>query len=178
MRAKKIAPEYDMEPFARPQAYVRLAPTESSKGGSAGQRDLDMLDMVWLKLYNKKHPDARLDDETMEDMLFEFEQQAFNGAAREKSKIEDEEIELRTDTACDVCGLLEGEPGNEMVFCDGCDTCVHQFCYGVKAIPEGDWYAVAIGGPHRGLNIYTYIHARVCVCVSVCVSVCLSVCLN
>jgi len=140
MRAKKIAPEYDMEPFARPQAYVRLAPTESSKGGSAGQRDLDMLDMVWLKLYNKKHPDARLDDETMEDMLFEFEQQAFNGAAREKSKIEDEEIELRTDTACDVCGLLEGEPGNEMVFCDGCDTCVHQFCYGVKAIPEGDWY--------------------------------------
>lgn len=27
-----------------------------------------------------------------------------------------------------------------MVFCDGCDVCVHQACYGVQNIPEGKWY--------------------------------------
>ncbi len=58
------------------------------------------------------------------------------------------------------------EPGNEMVFCDGCDVCVHQVCivlllcvatscfiqsnvrclnmfqacYGVVNIPDGDWF--------------------------------------
>jgi uncharacterized membrane protein YgcG len=136
--AKKITPDHKMQPFTRPQAYVRLTPHSSDRRG--GLRDLDQLDMVWLGLYNTKHPDAPLDTNTMEDMLFEFEQQAFNGAVREKSKMEEEGIEHRCDTACDVCGLMEGADGNEMVFCDGCDTCVHQHCYGVEQIPEGDWY--------------------------------------
>lgn len=140
---KKITPEYELEPFRRSAAYVRYAKTERSDRQSAGLRDLDQLDMVWMELYNKKHrgnKEVQLDVDTMEDMLFEFEQQAYTGALREKSKIEDEGIEHRSDTTCDVCGLLDGEPGNEMVFCDGCDTCVHQICYGVKEIPEGDWF--------------------------------------
>lgn len=31
------------------------------------------------------------------------------------------------------------EEGNEMVFCDACNICVHQACYGITAIPEGSW---------------------------------------
>ena len=26
-----------------------------------------------------------------------------------------------------------------MVFCDHCDICVHQACYGVPNIPDGSW---------------------------------------
>ena len=33
----------------------------------------------------------------------------------------------------------DSEDGNEMVFCDKCDICVHQACYGVQTIPEGSW---------------------------------------
>jgi len=33
----------------------------------------------------------------------------------------------------------ESEDNNEMVFCDGCDICVHQACYGIQKIPEGSW---------------------------------------
>lgn len=29
--------------------------------------------------------------------------------------------------------------GNEMVFCDSCNICVHQICYGITKIPEGSW---------------------------------------
>ena len=48
-------------------------------------------------------------------------------------------IEFDDGIACNVCFALEGEDGNEMIFCDACDVCVHQACYGVQTIPDGDW---------------------------------------
>lgn len=33
----------------------------------------------------------------------------------------------------------DSEEGNEMVFCDCCNICVHQACYGITAIPAGSW---------------------------------------
>ncbi|XP_071550339.1 uncharacterized protein rno isoform X2 [Panulirus ornatus] len=33
----------------------------------------------------------------------------------------------------------DSEEGNEMVFCDSCNICVHQACYGITAIPSGSW---------------------------------------
>lgn len=52
-------------------------------------------------------------------------------ACEEKMRqaIETEEglgIEYDEDVVCDVCRSLEGEDGNEMVFCDKCNVCVHQ----------------------------------------------------
>lgn len=35
-------------------------------------------------------------------------------------------IEYDEDVVCDVCRSPEGEDGNEMVFCDKCNVCVHQ----------------------------------------------------
>ena len=34
----------------------------------------------------------------------------------------------------------DSEEMNEMVFCDKCNICVHQACYGITSIPEGKWY--------------------------------------
>lgn len=52
-------------------------------------------------------------------------------ACEEKMRqaIETEEglgIEYDEDVVCDVCRSPEGEDGNEMVFCDKCNVCVHQ----------------------------------------------------
>jgi len=33
----------------------------------------------------------------------------------------------------------DAEDGNEMVFCDSCNICVHQACYGITVIPDGEW---------------------------------------
>lgn len=33
----------------------------------------------------------------------------------------------------------ETEDGNEMVFCDRCNICVHQACYGITEIPDDEW---------------------------------------
>lgn len=67
-----------------------------------------------------------MDELTMESVLVELE-----SVCQEKMQqaIETEEglgIEYDEDVVCDVCHSPEGEDGNEMVFCDKCNICVHQ----------------------------------------------------
>ena len=33
----------------------------------------------------------------------------------------------------------DSQESNEMVFCDKCNICVHQACYGIVSIPSGPW---------------------------------------
>ncbi|KAI5133841.1 hypothetical protein NEAUS04_0776 [Nematocida ausubeli] len=40
---------------------------------------------------------------------------------------------------CNICGGMETEDDNFLIFCDSCNIAVHQSCYGVPHIPEGSW---------------------------------------
>lgn len=60
-------------------------------------------------------------------------------------------IEYDENVICDVCRSPDSEEANEMVFCDSCNICVHQACYGITTIPSGKsivdtrhgWFAVS-----------------------------------
>ncbi|PHJ20141.1 phd-finger domain-containing protein [Cystoisospora suis] len=43
-------------------------------------------------------------------------------------------------TRCDVCGNYDTLPDDQILLCDGCDVAVHQTCYNVKEVPEGEWF--------------------------------------
>ncbi len=41
---------------------------------------------------------------------------------------------------CCVCADDTGYANNLLVYCDGCDVAVHQGCYGIITVPDGDWF--------------------------------------
>lgn len=47
------------------------------------------------------------------------------------------------EAVCEICGDGEVAPDNQMVFCESCDVAVHQICYGIEKVPEGDYYCYA-----------------------------------
>lgn len=48
--------------------------------------------------------------------------------------------DLDLDVVCEVCRGGEALLDDNIVACDGCDTAVHQSCYGIEEVPEGDWF--------------------------------------
>ncbi|TFK09576.1 protocadherin-11 X-linked [Platysternon megacephalum] len=104
--------------------------------------DLDEIDACWLELVNMEFREMekpQLDEITLERVLEELETTCYENM---NSAIETEEglgIEYDEDVVCDVCRSPEGEDGNEMVFCDKCNVCVHQACYGILKVPIGNW---------------------------------------
>ncbi|XP_029439978.1 E3 ubiquitin-protein ligase Jade-2 isoform X2 [Rhinatrema bivittatum] len=104
--------------------------------------DLDEVDSYWLELVNlelKNLEMPELDEPTLEKVLEELEVLCYQNM---NVAIETEEglgIEYDEDVVCDVCRSPEGEDGNEMVFCDKCNVCVHQACYGILKVPLGNW---------------------------------------
>jgi hypothetical protein len=62
----------------------------------------------------------------------------FSTAEKIRSHLKQQSCE-NEDIVCDICLLPDGDDGNEMVFCERCNCCVHQNCYGIPTIPTGTW---------------------------------------
>eukprot|EP01083_Nonionella_stella_P141418 435642_1 len=73
------------------------------------------------------------------------------------SNPDDPDDNFDADAPCGVCWKVDIEPGNGLVYCDGCNVPLHQMCYCVGQVPKGDYYCkvcqyqVDAGGkPDRG----------------------------
>lgn len=66
---------------------------------------------------------------------------ANEAGSSEEEEEEEEEVEEVIDTACSLCSRLHSRKGNQILLCDGdgCDFAVHQKCYDIPVIPDGDW---------------------------------------
>ncbi|XP_065734395.1 protein Jade-1 isoform X2 [Phocoena phocoena] len=146
-----VSPGTIPQPVARPKKYIVSSGSEPPELGyvdirtladSVCRYDLNDMDAAWLELTNEEFKEMgmpELDEYTMERVLEEFEQRCYDNM---NHAIETEEglgIEYDEDVVCDVCQSPDGEDGNEMVFCDKCNICVHQACYGILKVPEGSW---------------------------------------
>ncbi|KAM4900332.1 protein Jade-1 isoform 1-T10 [Sylvia borin] len=137
--------------FTRPRKFIVSSGAEPPELGYVDIRtladsmcryDLNDVDVAWLQLANEEFKEMgmlELDEYTMERVMEEFEQRCYDNMSHAIETEEGLGIEYDEDVVCDVCQSPDGEDGNEMVFCDKCNICVHQACYGILKVPEGSW---------------------------------------
>uniref|UniRef100_A0A9J8BRV5 Protein Jade-1 n=1 Tax=Cyprinus carpio carpio TaxID=630221 RepID=A0A9J8BRV5_CYPCA len=135
--------------FIRPKKLIRSS--ESSMLGYVGiqtladgmcRYDLNEEDVVWLQIANEEFSKMGMqlmDELMMERVMEEFERRCYDNMSHAMETEEGLGIEYDEDVVCDVCQSPDGEDNNEMVFCDKCNICVHQACYGILKVPEGSW---------------------------------------
>jgi len=96
--------------------------------------DLDLVDLCWLESLKESEENIVISEDVLASVITQFEIQcaAKMNAEKERGGCDDHVL-------CDVCKSPDGEDHNEMVFCDSCNICVHQACYGIQNIPSGEW---------------------------------------
>ncbi|RXM30711.1 Protein Jade-1 [Acipenser ruthenus] len=148
---RSVAEKDKANMFTRSRKLIRSSGSEPPELGNVDictladsicRYDLNETDVAWLEVINEEFREMGLpevDELTMERVMEEFERRCYDNM---NHAIESEEglgIEYDEDVVCDVCQSPDGEDGNEMVFCDKCNICVHQACYGILKVPEGSW---------------------------------------
>ncbi|KAJ7281986.1 bromodomain and PHD finger-containing protein 3, partial [Mycena rebaudengoi] len=129
----------DFSEFHRPDQYIRhIEPLEIDLERQV-EYDMDEQDQEWLEAVNterKKEQLDRISHEIFEVVMDRLEKEWFNLTKH----IPKPDLALPSeDSTCAICDDSEGENSNAIVFCDGCNLAVHQDCYGVPYIPEGQW---------------------------------------
>ncbi|XP_055011554.1 protein Jade-1 [Boleophthalmus pectinirostris] len=135
--------------FVRPKKLIRTSGSEAlgyvdirTLAEGTCRYDLDEEDVAWLHEANEEFSDMalpRVDEASMERVLEELERRCHENMAVAVETQEGLGIEFDEDVVCDVCRSPDGEENNEMVFCDKCNICVHQACYGIQKVPTGSW---------------------------------------
>ncbi|KDN47075.1 hypothetical protein RSAG8_03852, partial [Rhizoctonia solani AG-8 WAC10335] len=125
--------------FERPEHYIRYVDPVESELLTQVEYDMDEQDEEWLKEINSeryKEQSERISAETFEIIIDRLEKEWFELMKRVPKP---DQALPSEDSTCAVCDDGEGENANAIVFCDGCNLAVHQDCYGVPYIPEGQW---------------------------------------
>nr|XP_039262766.1 peregrin-like [Styela clava] len=125
----------------RRMAYYRYIERPVEELAEEVEYDMDEEDSVWLELLNenrKKESLQIVSADQFELLMDRFEkesyfEQAKNGDHHRAQQMIDE------DAVCCVCNDGECQNSNVILFCDMCNLAVHQECYGVPYIPEGQW---------------------------------------
>lgn len=129
----------DFTEFLRPDHYIRyIEPLEKDLAIQV-EYDMDDQDQEWLDAVNVERKKDQLNVvayETFEIVMDRLEKEYFDLT---KNIPKSDYAMPSEDSTCAICDDSEGENSNAIVFCDGCNLAVHQDCYGVPYIPEGQW---------------------------------------
>ncbi|CAB3403445.1 unnamed protein product [Caenorhabditis bovis] len=139
-------------PFSVPNKLITVEPCSSSETHEqfciSAQRlyQGDALDEAFLKLLNAKRARNGVDQpylksSTFLDIMNHLEISSFRHIHETLLKpLHSPSTRLiNDDEDCDICRIAECDVDDEMVFCDGCNVCVHMSCYGLTTLPEGEW---------------------------------------
>ncbi|XP_014677681.1 PREDICTED: peregrin-like isoform X2 [Priapulus caudatus] len=100
---------------------------------------MDEEDYAWLEIVNERRRSAGLRAVKQEvfEMLMDRLEKEGHAASQRAGRHDVPSID--EDAVCCICDDGECQNSNVILFCDLCDLAVHQECYGVPYIPEGQW---------------------------------------
>ncbi|CAG61415.1 uncharacterized protein GVI51_K05093 [Nakaseomyces glabratus] len=128
-------PQYDMdEQDALYLEFLNQSLGEKYITAEVFEIIITILELEWYHL--DKHIPPKITD-TNDSQLNSIQHHA--NKVRYELYGSDDGTGLTSDQACAVCDGTVSTTTNMIVFCDGCDIAVHQECYGIVFIPEGQW---------------------------------------
>ncbi|KAI1715477.1 PHD-zinc-finger like domain-containing protein [Ditylenchus destructor] len=130
--------------FKMPEQYIRYDGREAETDTEQVEYDLDREDINWLKLANerrKRLKEKPISESILEKAIDRFEKEShFQLSKNEPEPGQQTPLPVvDNDVACCICNDAEDSNVNQIIFCDMCNIAVHQECYGVPYIPEGQW---------------------------------------
>ncbi|XP_074034602.1 bromodomain-containing protein 140 [Leptinotarsa decemlineata] len=123
---------------SRPNAYIRFIEKSTEELDGEVEYDVDEEDTAWLSIMNERRETAGLAPvsvDSLELLMDRLEKESYFQASvngHSGSVVDD-------DAVCCICMDGECQNTNVILFCDMCNLAVHQDCYGVPYIPEGQW---------------------------------------
>ncbi|UZJ54898.1 hypothetical protein CBS101457_004218 [Exobasidium rhododendri] len=136
--------------FEKPEHYLRYVEPIESELNKQVEYDMDEQDQEWLDALNVERRRDQMDTisyEVFEIIIDRLEKEWFD--LMKRIPVKPAPIALGADgkplgdssedIECAICDDGECENSNAIVFCDGCNLAVHQDCYGIPYIPEGQW---------------------------------------
>lgn len=122
----------------RPQTYYTYEEKTPEELDEEVEYDMDEEDYAWLELVNEKRRSegfSQVSPNVFEFLVDRFEKESF----LESQGQQDPQSLVDEDAVCCICMDGECQDSNAILFCDMCNIAVHQECYGVPYIPEGQW---------------------------------------
>ncbi|XP_045150680.1 bromodomain and PHD finger-containing protein 3 isoform X3 [Echinops telfairi] len=121
-----------------PAAYYRYIEKPPEDLDAEVEYDMDEVDLAWLDMVNEKRQMdgyTLVSADTFELLVDRLEKESY----LESRSIGAQQSLIDEDAFCCVCLDDECHNSNVILFCDICNLAVHQECYGVPYIPEGQW---------------------------------------
>ncbi|CAH1115065.1 unnamed protein product [Psylliodes chrysocephalus] len=123
---------------ARPIGYIRFIEKSTEELDGEVEYDVDEEDTAWLSIMNERRDAqglAPVSIDSLELLMDRLEKESYFQASvngHSGAVVDD-------DAVCCICMDGECQNTNVILFCDMCNLAVHQDCYGVPYIPEGQW---------------------------------------
>ncbi|XP_039091039.1 bromodomain-containing protein 1 isoform X4 [Hyaena hyaena] len=122
----------------RPPAYYKFVEKSAEELDNEVEYDMDEEDYAWLEIVNEKRRGdcvSAVPQSAFEFLMDRFEKESYC----ENQKQGEQQSLIDEDAVCCICMDGECQNSNAILFCDMCNLAVHQECYGVPYIPEGQW---------------------------------------
>ncbi|KAG8557220.1 hypothetical protein GDO81_018364 [Engystomops pustulosus] len=123
---------------SRPSSYYRYIEKSAEELDEEVEYDMDEEDYIWLDIMNERRKTDGVNpipQEIFEYLMDRLEKES----CFESHNKGDPNALIDEDAVCCICNDGECQNSNVILFCDMCNLAVHQECYGVPYIPEGQW---------------------------------------